>query len=140
MRPGTQPCCSSRCCTAWPTGAGPARRSPAAGHLRLAICGGAPLPPDIARLFLGLGLPLLQGYGLTETAPVISVNRLDDNLPASVGRPLPGGEVRLGEQDELQVRGPNVMLGYWHNTAATRALFTPDGWLRTGDTARIDAA
>jgi len=110
------------------------------GRLRLAICGGAPLPPDIARLFLGLGLPLLQGYGLTETAPVISVNRPDDNLPASVGRPLPGVEVRLGEQDELQVRGPNVMLGYWHNTAATRALFTPDGWLRTGDTARIDAA
>jgi long-chain acyl-CoA synthetase len=110
------------------------------GRLRLAICGGAPLPPEIARLFLGLGLPLLQGYGLTETAPVISVNRPEDNLPASVGRPLPGVEVRLGEQDELQVRGPNVMLGYWHNTAATRVLFTEDGWLRTGDQARIDAA
>ncbi|MFZ5466071.1 MAG: AMP-dependent synthetase/ligase [Pseudomonadota bacterium] len=110
------------------------------GRVRLAICGGAPLPPDIARLFIGLGLPLLQGYGLTETSPVISVGRPDDNLPASVGQPLPGIEVRLGEQDELQVRGPNVMLGYWHNTAATRALFTPDGWLRTGDQARIDAA
>lgn len=109
------------------------------GRLRLAICGGAPLPPDIARLFIGLGLPLLQGYGLTETAPVISVGRPDDNLPASVGQPLPGVEVRLGEQDELQVRGPSVMLGYWHNTAATRALFTEDGWLRTGDQARFDA-
>ncbi|MGK0674484.1 MAG: long-chain fatty acid--CoA ligase [Halothiobacillaceae bacterium] len=109
------------------------------GRLRLAICGGAPLPPDIARLFLGLGLPLLQGYGLTEAAPVISVNRPDDNLPTSVGHPLPGVEVRLGEHDELQVRGPNVMLGYWHNTTATRALFTPDGWMRTGDQARIDA-
>ena len=109
------------------------------GRLRLAVCGGAPLPPDIARLFIGLGLPLVQGYGLTETAPVVAVGRPDDNLPASVGQPLPGVEVRLGEQDELQVRGPNVMLGYWLNDAATRALFTADGWLRTGDQARIDA-
>ncbi len=110
------------------------------GRVRLAICGGAPLPLDIARLFLGLGLTLLQGYGLTEAAPVISVSRPQDNLPASVGQPLPGIEVRLGEQDELQVRGPNVMLGYWRNAAATRAMFTPDGWLRTGDQARIDEA
>ncbi|MEW6764304.1 MAG: AMP-dependent synthetase/ligase [Pseudomonadota bacterium] len=109
------------------------------GHLRLAICGGAPLPPDVARLFIGIGLPLLQGYGLTETSPVISVNRPDDNLPASVGRPLPGVDVRLGEQDELLVRSPGNTQGYWLNHAATHALFTPDGWLRTGDQARIDA-
>ncbi len=110
------------------------------GRMRLAICGGAPLAPDIARLFIGLGLPLLQGYGLTETSPVISVNQPGDNLPASVGHALPGTEVRLGEMDELQVRGPGVMLGYWLNEAATRALYTPDGWLRTGDRARIDEA
>lgn len=108
------------------------------GHLRLAICGGAPLPQDIARLFISLGLPLLQGYGLTETAPVISVNRPEDNLPASVGRALPDTKVRLGENDELQASGPGVMQGYWMNRAATRALFTADGWLRTGDQARLD--
>ena len=110
------------------------------GHLRLAICGGAPLPQDIAHLFISLGLPLMQGYGLTETAPVISVNRPKDNLPASVGSPLPGTEIRLGEQDELQVSGPGVMQGYWMNRTATDALFTADGWLRTGDQARIDEA
>ncbi len=108
------------------------------GRLRLAICGGAPLPPEVARLFIGLGLPLLQGYGLTETAPVISVNRPDDNLPASVGRPLPGVEVRLGAQDELLARGPGLTQGYWRNEEATRDLLTEDGWLRTGDQARMD--
>lgn len=110
------------------------------GRLRLVLCGGAALSPDVARTFIGLGLNLLQGYGLTETSPVISVNRLDDNLPSSVGLPLQDVEVRLGEQDVLQVRGPNLMLGYWNNEAATQAMFTADGWLITGDVVRIDAA
>lgn len=110
------------------------------GRLHLAVSGGAALPPDTARIFIGLGLPLLQGYGLTETSPVISVNRVADNLPASVGRPIPGVEVRLGENGALQARGPNLMLGYWNNPAATRAMFTADGWLDTGDVARIDPA
>jgi long-chain acyl-CoA synthetase len=109
------------------------------GRMKVAISGGAALPPDISRVFLGLGLHVLQGYGLTETSPVISANRLDDNLPASVGRPVPGVEVKLGDKDALLCKGPNVMLGYWGNEEATRAMIGPDGWLNTGDTARIDA-
>jgi long-chain acyl-CoA synthetase len=108
------------------------------GNLRLAVSGGAPLAEEIAKIFLGLGVPLLQGYGLTETSPVISVNTLDDNEPASVGIPLRGIEVRIGEDDELLVKSPGVMLGYWNNHAATAKMIDSDGWLRTGDQARID--
>ena len=110
------------------------------GRLRAAVSGGAALAPDIARLFVGLGLPILQGYGLTETSPVVSTNRLDDNIPASIGKPIPGVQVKLGDKDALLVKGPNVMLGYWNLPDATRAMFTADGWLNTGDTARFDEA
>ncbi len=108
------------------------------GRMRFAVVGGAALDPVLARTFIGLGLPLLQGYGMTEASPVVAVNRIDDNRPDSVGTPLDGVEVRLGEAGELQVRGANVMQGYWHNEEATRASFTADGWLRTGDVARIE--
>jgi long-chain acyl-CoA synthetase len=108
------------------------------GRLRAAVSGGAALAPDIAKLFVGLGLPILQGYGLTETSPVVSTNRLDDNIPASIGKPIPGVQVKLGDKDALLVKGPNVMLGYWNLPDATRAMFTADGWLNTGDTARFD--
>ncbi|MEO5574340.1 MAG: long-chain fatty acid--CoA ligase [Gammaproteobacteria bacterium] len=107
------------------------------GRLRLAICGGAPLPQHVAHLFIGLGLPVLQGYGLTESSPVISVNTPQDNDPASVGVLLPGVEVRIGAQDELLARGPGVMLGYWNNHSASYERIDPEGWLRTGDQARI---
>ena len=107
------------------------------GRLRATISGGAPLPKEVARLFIGLGLPLLQGYGLTETSPVVSVNPLRDNDPESVGVPLRGVEVRIGKDDELLVKGPNTMLGYWNNHAATSQVIDPDGWLHTGDQARI---
>jgi long-chain acyl-CoA synthetase len=110
------------------------------GRVRAAICGGAPLSPEISRVFIGLGLPVLQGYGLTEASPVVTANRLDDNVPESVGLPLPGVEVRLGDKEALLVRGPNVMLGYWNNKEATRAILSEDGWLNTGDTARLDKA
>jgi long-chain acyl-CoA synthetase len=109
------------------------------GRLRISVSGGAALSPDISRLFIGLGLPVLQGYGLTETSPVVSANRVEDNVPASIGKPIPGVQVRIGERDALLVKGPNVMLGYWNNPDATKAMFTPDGWLNTGDTARIDS-
>lgn len=88
-------------------------------------------------MFVGLGLPVLQGYGLTETSPVVSGNRLDDNRPESVGMPISGVEVKLGEQDVLLVRGPNVMLGYWNNPEATKGAIDRDGWLNTGDVAHI---
>jgi long-chain acyl-CoA synthetase len=108
------------------------------GNLRAALSGGAALPPEISRVFIGLGLTILQGYGLTESSPIISANSLEDNLPASVGTPIREVEVRIGENDALHARGPNVMLGYWNNPEATAAMFTADGWLNTGDTARID--
>jgi long-chain acyl-CoA synthetase len=109
------------------------------GRLRLAISGGAALPPEIARIFIALGITLLQGYGLTETSPVISVNIPEDNLPASVGLALPGVETRIGADDELLVRGPGVMLGYWNNPQATAGMIDTAGWLHTGDQAHIDA-
>jgi long-chain acyl-CoA synthetase len=84
-------------------------------------------------------LPILQGFGLTETSPVVSTNTLEDNVPASIGKPVPGVQVKIGDKDALLVKGPNVMLGYWNNPDATRAMFTADGWLNTGDTARADA-
>ncbi|MGM0594695.1 MAG: AMP-dependent synthetase/ligase [Pseudomonadota bacterium] len=107
------------------------------GRMELAISGGAALPPEIARVFIGLGLELLQGYGLTETSPVISVNTPEDNDPASVGLPLPGIEVRIGADHELQVNSPGIMLGYWNNHKATAEMIGPDGWLNTGDQAAI---
>jgi long-chain acyl-CoA synthetase len=103
------------------------------GRMRLAVVGGAAMDPAIARLFIGLGLPVLQGYGMTEACPVIAVNRLDDNDPETVGRPLENVEVRLSAQGEIQARGPSVMLGYWRNSEATARALAPDGWLSTGD-------
>jgi long-chain acyl-CoA synthetase len=103
------------------------------GRLRIAVSGGAALPAPVARLFVGLGLPVLQGYGLTETSPVVSVNSFHFNDPASVGPALPGIELRLGEDSELLVRGPGVMQGYWGDEQATRQVLTPDRWLHTGD-------
>jgi len=108
------------------------------GRMRAAISGGAALPPDISRVFTGLGLTVLQGYGLTETSPIACANRPEDNLPASVGRPIPGVEVRIGANNALMIKGPNIMLGYWNNPEATKAMIGPDGWLNSGDTARID--
>jgi long-chain acyl-CoA synthetase len=107
------------------------------GRLRLTVVGGAALDPDLARAFIALGLPMLQGYGMTEASPVIAVNRDDDNDPDSVGPPLPGVEVKLGDGGELLARGGNVMLGYWRNDEATRASIDADGWLHTGDIAEI---
>lgn len=108
------------------------------GRLRLAISGGAPLSFDIARTFIGLGVTISQGYGLTEASPVISTNRLEDNEPDSVGQALPGIETRLGANSELLVRAPCVMMGYWNRDEATQLAIDPDGWLHTGDKARIE--
>ena len=107
------------------------------GRMRFSVVGGAALDPALSRVFTGLGLPLLQGYGMTEASPVIAVNREDDNDPETVGPPLPGVEVRFADRGELFVRGPNVMKGYWHNDTATRAALDEDGWLHTGDLAEM---
>ncbi|MBI5782512.1 MAG: AMP-binding protein, partial [Gammaproteobacteria bacterium] len=90
-------------------------------------------------MFVGLGLPIIQGYGLTETAPVLAANRTGDNDPLSVGRALEGIALRLDENSELLARGPNIMLGYWNNPDATRAAVDAEGWLHTGDLARIES-
>ncbi|SFC77684.1 long-chain acyl-CoA synthetase [Polaromonas sp. OV174] len=108
------------------------------GRLRVAVSGGAPLSHAVARCFLGLGVPVLQGYGMTETSPVVAANGVDDNDPGSVGRALPGVEVRIGANRELQVRGPSVMKGYWKRPEDTARVLTADGWLSTGDQADIE--
>lgn len=108
------------------------------GRLRGAMSGGAALPAEVSRVFISLGLPILQGYGMTESSPVVCSNTFEDNVPSSVGRPIPGVEVKLGVNNALLIRGPNVMLGYWNDPEATKAVLTPDGWLNSGDIARID--
>jgi long-chain acyl-CoA synthetase len=108
------------------------------GRMRAAVSGGAALPFEVGRVFIGLGVPLVQGYGLTETSPVIAVNPLVDNRPRSVGVLLRGLRARIGADDELQVKGPSVMLGYWNNHAATARVIDADGWLHTGDQARME--
>jgi len=119
--------------------AGDALRARLGGRVRLAISGGAALSPQIGRVFSALGIPLLQGYGLTEAGPVVSVNRVDDIDPASVGTRLEGVETRIEANGELCVRGPSVMLGYWKDEAGTRQVLDPSGWLRTGDkVSRLD--
>jgi long-chain acyl-CoA synthetase len=107
------------------------------GRLRLAVVGGAALDPALSKVFIGLGLTMLQGYGMTEASPVIAVNRAGDNRPETVGAPLAEIDVRLTDNGELLVRGPNVMLGYWRNEAATRAAIDTERWLHTGDLAEI---
>lgn len=107
------------------------------GRIRKAVMGGAALDQRVAQTFIGLGIPLLQGYGLTEASPVVAVNREGNNDPASVGEPLPNLETRLSAQSELMVRGPSVMQGYWANDEATSRLIDAEGWLNTGDVVEI---
>ena len=108
------------------------------GNLQLAVSGGAPLSNEIAKTFIGLGLTISQGYGLTETSPVVSTNKLNNNDPFSVGQCMSNVEVKLGNNDELLVKGPTVMLGYWDNEEATKDVIDDDGWFHTGDIAKIE--
>jgi long-chain acyl-CoA synthetase len=107
------------------------------GRMERLTSGGAPLAPNVEAWFANQGLPILQGYGLTEASPVISVSTLSANRFGSVGQPLPGMEVRVAADGEVLVRGPNVMLGYWHDEAATSEAVR-DGWLYTGDLGELD--
>ena len=110
------------------------------GRVRYAISGGAPMPPAIARALLALGVPICQGYGLTETSPVLSVNLPDDNVPESIGKPVPGVEVAIGDDDELITRSDYVMQGYWNLPDETSDVIDADGWFHTGDKVRRDEA
>lgn len=107
------------------------------GRLRLAVTGGAAMSSEVAIPLLAMGLPLLQGYGMTESSPVVSCNTPGDNDPSTVGRPLPGVEVRIGEQDELLTRSASVMRGYWNRPDDSARAIDPDGWLHTGDQGEI---
>ena len=108
------------------------------GRLRVVISGGAAFPPAVSRVFTSLGLNILQGYGLTESSPVIAVNTRDFNIPSSIGLPVQGVQVRIGDNDELLAKGPNIMMGYLNNEEATRAAIDDEGWLHSGDKARIE--
>lgn len=106
------------------------------GRLRMAISGGAPLSPEIAKAFTALGVPLMQGYGLTEAGPVVSVNRMDGSADAdSAGQLLDNVEIRIAPDGELWVRSPSLMQGYWRDPEATARVLDDCGWLHTGDKA-----
>ncbi len=107
------------------------------GRLRVAVSGGAPLVQSVAEFLVGLGLPVVEGYGLTEAAPVVSANSIADNLPGSVGRSLKGIRIKLTDQGELMVRSPAVMTGYWKDQTQTERVLDAAGWLSTGDIGEI---
>ncbi len=107
------------------------------GRLRIAISGAAALPLEVARCFVGLGLTLVEGYGLTEAAPTVTGNRVEDNVHGSAGVPIPGVQVRIAGNGELLARSPGLMLGYWKRPQDTRTAIDEDGWLHTGDIAEM---
>jgi long-chain acyl-CoA synthetase len=109
------------------------------GRVRVFVSGGAPLGMDTAQWFASVGIALREGYGLTETSPVIALNNPLNHRMGSVGKPLPNVELKLAEDGELLTRGPAVFQGYWRKPAANAECFDAEGWFRTGDIAHIDA-
>lgn len=106
--------------------------------IKYVACGGAPLSLDLAHFYNGIGLPMIQGYGMTETAAPFAATRVTDNVIGTVGQPAPGSSIRISDEGELQVKGPNVFRGYHNLPEKTAEAFTADGWLKTGDLAEID--
>ena len=110
------------------------------GKLRSCVTGGAALSDEIYLIFNGAGISIMQGYGLTETSPVVTTNTPLDRRLGTVGKPIRSVEIRIAEDGEIEVSGPNVMLGYYNKPDATRSVFTSDGWFKTGDIGAIDAS
>ncbi len=108
------------------------------GRIRLLISGGAALPEELGYIYIGAGLPIVQGYGLTETSPVITSGTAEDNRIGTVGKTIRDVEVRIAADGEIEVRGPNIMRGYYNKPAETAAVFTADGWFKTGDIGALD--
>jgi len=116
----------------------PAVRKKLGPELRCLLCGSAPLAPETQAWFAHLGLPVYQVYGLTETTAILTMDVPPDAVPGTVGRAIPGVQLRIGDDDELQAQGPNLFPGYWRRPADTAAAFSADGWFRTGDRASLD--
>ncbi len=109
------------------------------GRIKFFVSGGAPLAADIGKFFIGAGLPIAEGYGLTETSPVLTLNPLHKIKIGTVGRPVPGVQIKIAPDGEILAKGPNIMQGYYNKPEATREVIDADGWFHTGDIGEIDA-